>query len=295
MPGFHWVLFTLIISTFLFIEKKYPDIISGPLGTFLSFKTKYPEFISEGDKYFNINFIEWFGVLYGFLIPTVLVKVWEQFDETDREFDREADAINILSEDIELFDNSNYLDFKISTLTALQQYTKHVQNYYDREDDDDKTYKLKGDKILMGIRTKYNDYKILHPNKKQEKEIDPILSELISQLNNAIDIRGDRIALSKQRLFQGLRFIVLVSSVMWLLPFYFIAEPGNNNYYGLFTDLLRLGVTFLVIFVLSIIEDLDEPFGGTWKIGTEQWEILQGSLKKSVRQLKKEASQLAHP
>lgn len=289
-PGFYWILFTVIISSFLTLEKYYQNIISWltSLG-FWDLRSIYPDFITNGDRYFNINFIEWFGVFYGFLIPTVLVKVWEQFDSTGRAFDREVDVVRILFGDVQLLDDHYYLSFKIGVLDTLLGYTAHVKDFYDQEQDTDKQHKSNGDTMLSKVRTLYNEFKILHPKQKTEREADPLLSELINQLNNIVDIRGDRIALSRQRLFQGLRVIVLASSVIWLLPFYFIARIAPDLAdYGLFTDLLKLGVTVLVIFVLSIIEDLDEPFEGTWRIGPESWEQLHKDISEALESLKKD-------
>jgi len=230
-------------------------------------------FFSAGDQGLISSFIEWFGVLYGLLIPLILVKVWEQFDTIDREFDREADTIRMLFEDVQLMRKS-HSNIKAEILVNLFKYVDHVINNYALEVED-KDLKFTGDLILRNIRKLY----ILLVNQKA-KEQDSLISELLNQLNNLVDIRGDRIALSKQRIYQSLKSIALITSAIWVIPFYFL-----NFTFGFIGYLLLFGVTVLVVFILSIIDDLDEPFYGKWKIGIESWFDIQKELKKQLEEL----------
>ena len=115
------------------------------------------------------NFIEWFGVLYGILLPLILVRVWEQLDEIDREFDREADAIKLLYEGI-FYLKPEYAMFGKKISGLLHQYVVHILKYYREEvkltedniDLEQKTLnkfeaRLAGDKILEDIRKEYKE------------------------------------------------------------------------------------------------------------------------------------------
>jgi len=229
-----------------------------------------PVFFSSKDLVFVNSFIEWFGVLYGFLLPLVLVRVWEEFDKIDNTFDTEADTIKILVEDILLL-HQEYKSFKLEVLRLLYQYVNHVNNFY-RAEGDDKSTRRNGDRILQKIRGKY--ISLLHAENKDVKESDALISELLNNLNEIIDIRGDRLALSTKRLFESLKFIAIATSVVWVVPFYFIMQSGV----GVFSRLLIICVIYLVVNILAIIEDLDNPFDGQWKIDQDSWEELLSEL-----------------
>lgn len=205
------------------------------------------------------NFIEWFGILYGFLMPLILVRVWEQFDEIEREFDKEADAVKILTENLRLLHSTNSKHVE-TIIEILVRYIEHVREKYKFEASD-RAVRSIGDKILREIRINFKD--LIHPEKGKRKEPDSLIAELIKQLDNIIDVRGDRISLSNERLFDVLRTISLVTSIMFLVPFYFVGfAPGT----GLLENSLIFGVTILVILIYIILDDLDDPFGGIWKI-----------------------------
>lgn len=221
------------------------------------------------------NFIEWFGVLYGFLLPLILVRVWEQFDEIDKEYDKEADSVKILIENLKLLhDDNRALGDKI--IQSLIRYIYHVQNNYDKEVNN-RNVRIDGDRILRETRELFKD--LIHPKedekiegskkkKKKVKEPESLISELIEQLDTIIDVRGDRISLSNERLFDVLRTIGLVTSIMFLLPFYYI---GFTPATGLMENLLIIGVTILVVLIYVILDDLDDPFGGIWRIEPDSW------------------------
>jgi hypothetical protein len=225
-------------------------------------------------SWFVSDFIEWFGVLYGILLPLILVRAWEQFDDIDREFDREADAVKILYEDTLLLREEN-TSIGNEIVSSLREYTQHVIRNYKKESDN-KTSKERrdGDQILNKIRKQYKF--LIHLDGKNKKESDPLIVELIHRLNDVIDIRGDRIGLSNQRLFETLRIVALATSIIFVLPFYFVSFTIPT---GLLDDALIICVTLLVIFIYMIIEDLDEPFDdGTWKVDTVSWQqILEDS------------------
>ena len=77
-------------------------------------------FLSLADKQLAVNFVEWFGVLYGFLLPTILVRVWEQFDNIDNVLDREADAVKSLVGDLMLLDEQ-HAPFRNQVLGCLYE------------------------------------------------------------------------------------------------------------------------------------------------------------------------------
>jgi hypothetical protein len=272
------------------------------------------DFASPADSargWFIANFIEWFGVLYGLLLPLILVRAWEQLDDIDREFDREADAVKVLYEDL-FFLSGERATFGKRIAALLHDYVVHVMDKYPSETkrlgdenvdrntlfvrirqlydqlmrpiasgnwedtttelDLDETTKpddprRTGDEILESIRQEYKS--IMRPSVTTDPVSDFLIRELFERLNEVIDIRGDRIGLASQRLFESLRIIALITSIIFVVPFYFVSFISFPS--GLLDDTLIVGVTLLAIFIYLIIEDLDDPFTGIWKIDTESW------------------------
>ncbi len=247
-------------------------------------------FLSSADKQLALSFIEWFGVVYGFLLPTILVRVWEQFDEIDNVLDREADAVKSLVGDLMLLDEQ-YEDFRDHVLDSLLRYSENVIEFVNKKISDIQE-KESGEKILKDIRGDYINIFRKGSGEAQASEI--LQDELLTQLNNLIDYRGDRISLSTQRLFESLNFIAVVTSILWLVPFYFLyfQNPltGEELHLGFFGWLLVICVTFLIIIILSIIDDLDQPFDGHWMVDIKSWEDLVVDIKAEYKSKKRQGT-----
>jgi hypothetical protein len=243
-------------------------------------------FLSDADKLLVINFVEWFGVLYGFLLPTILVRVWEQFDKIDNTFDKEADAIKILIGDLSLL-QSHHNEFSSKVLRLLQEYAENVLGFISGNLLQDLELE-KGKKTLAEVRKLYLE--VFHQAPGGNKENDVLIDELLAQLNNIIDHRGDRVSLSTQRLFESLNFIAVITSIVWLVPLYFLYfqdNKGNDLQLGIFGWLLVVAVTFLVIIILTIIEDLDNPFDGYWRVNISSWKNLVSDIGDEINNLQR--------
>ncbi len=234
-------------------------------------------------NWFVSDFIEWFGVLYGILLPLILVRSWEQLDSIDREFDREADTIKILYEDL-LYLQAKGAQFSDEIIKLLREYVGHVIINYPLEtkrsrekfpelDEDEDAKRKAGDKILERIRDEYR--RLIHSNPNWIKESEPFIPEIMHKLNEIVDIRGDRISLASQRLFQSLRIVALITSIIFVLPFYFV---GFRQPIAILDNLLITGVILLVLFIYMIIDDLDEPFGGIWKVNDDSWKRVRDDM-----------------
>ncbi len=218
------------------------------------------------DDYKNIQqLIEWFGVPYALLLALVLVNVWKQFDETDRAFDREADAILALYNTFLLVSNKR---LEKDVATNMIGYIKHVKDYYSEECEDKKShYRNIGDEFLNQIRKLIGDL-----IKKRGNKV--LTAELLRLVNELIDDRGDRLAYSKQRMPKPVLFLSLIASFLWLAPFFVL--KFSDFFVGIF---LVAGVTLVVVSIILIVWDLDNPFGGTWVIHLDSWEELLNKIK----------------
>lgn len=240
------------------------------------------------ENWFISNFVEWFGVLYGILLPLILVRAWEQLDAIDREFDREADTAKTLYKDLEYLSDlsGKYKKIGGDISKLLRDYVYHVVNNYKYEikQSNDES-KNQGDSILEEMRGKF---KILVRLEMNENAIsDTLINELFAKLNDLVDNRGDRISHASQRLFENLHKVALITSIIFLIPFYF-AGPAYFSlsiglpYFYLLDTALILSVTFLVIYIYMIIEDLDEPFEGVKKITDDSWQNLLAEMDRGL-------------
>jgi hypothetical protein len=270
------LILTVLICSFIILEPLYPLIRDGLASCGIHLLVKF-DFFPKDSEGFVGNFIEWFGVLYGFLLPLILVRAWEQFDAIDREFDKEADTVKTFYEDVNLLGREG-IDKK-SIFESLLAYVNHVIEHYPKEADD-RDLQTQGDNRLKGVREEY--FKMANSAFISQKEGEILATELLHQLNAIIDSRGDRIGLCNQRLFESLRFVALIASVIFVVPFYFVKF---NQTYGILDSFLVFGVIFLVIFILSTIEDLDEPFYGSWRISSQPWISLRAEISGAINSL----------
>jgi hypothetical protein len=239
----------------------------------------------DGSSWFISNFIEWFGVLYGILLPLILVKAWEQLDTIDRQFDREADSVKILYKDLSyLSDQRGNLGIVSNkSIKLLHKYVNHVIEHHKDEIKQSKNNngRKDGDKILENIRGEFKG--LIYLDTKQAALSTIIVSELFERLNELTDNRGDRISHASQRLFENLRTIALIASIIFLIPFYFagpvyFSTSFGPPYFYLLDIALVLAVTFLVIYIYMIIEDLDDPFTGPKRMSDESWQLIREEI-----------------
>ncbi len=218
-------------------------------------------------NYQNIqNFIEWFGVPYGLLLALVLVNVWTQFDATDRAFDQEADdVLKVYDTFLLVLDES----VKRRACRLLYVYAWHVKHHYYNEYEA-RRKKTIGDLILSRIRTSIT----VLIRSRADKEL---AIELLRLINELIDARGDRLAHSKQRVPVPVKVLSLLTSIIWLIPFFLLAF-GSLGLGALFVG----GVTLVVVAILLIILDLDDPIGGTWDVNVDAWDDLLATINKRL-------------
>jgi hypothetical protein len=229
------------------------------------FYPKYSFLLTE-DIVLIQNFIEWFGVAYGLVLALVLVNVWSGFDSTERAFDREADSILMLYESVKRIKETRKTKLlKNEIINCVKAYVSHVNNNY-LEEHQKLRIRENGDRILEKTRDLIGN--LIHTD---EREF--ITSELIRQFNEAVDLRGDRISLSKQRLPKPIWGVSLAASILWLIPFY--ALNFRNDWVAI---TLGGGVTAIVIGILVVVRDLSDPFSGTWQINNMTWALLGEKL-----------------
>lgn len=280
-------LYTLIvsisISTLLILEAAYPPIAKWLASLGLPWLEQYfPFFVATGDLEFGTRFIEWFGIVYGFSTPIFMVRALEQLYKVDHVFDHEAGAIQVLLEDILLLDD-RYLMSKKSIVEDLKNYVEHVLDNYQIEHLEQERSKQQGDYLLMGIRRSFRE--LIYSGGAKAERLELVTTELLERLNEAINIRRDRILICGERSFQAMKVVAVLTSIVWLIPFYFL--PWELSGLG---GLLKMVVTFLVIFILTIIDDLDDPFAGIWQVSTATWREVRVETESALIELETKAN-----
>jgi hypothetical protein len=243
---------------------------------------------AEIPKTFVIGFIEWTGVLYGILLPLILIKVWEEFDEIDREFDREVDSVRGLYENLLLFYEEGE-SIKEQALRLLRDYVRHVEKKYKYELLENDFEKSVGDQVLTKIRIQL--VALSSREEKNSEHHNSLVSELFRNLSNVIDNRGNRVWLINQRVFEKIRPIAIIVTIIFIVPFYVIAFTNQTS---LLDNVLIFGITFVTIFIYLSIEDLNKPFKGSYKIDKNPWRSLRKYLVIGERQNRLEKFNKSH-
>ena len=226
------------------------------------------EWIPSEDRNIIGNFIEWFGVVYGVTLALVVVEVWKNFTMINNEVDREADALVLLLRTVSYLNDQK----------ALTEFAKRLKAYSDlilNNQGHTKEAKEKLDRIHEWIGQTIND-----------EETPPILArEMIRLINEAIDLRGDRLAHEKERIPKAFWIIVIVASTLWLICFFGLEIRG-----WLVALFICGSATFIVTSLLFIIADLNQPTIGFFKISYEPFEVLDREISRVLPAVNPSAS-----
>jgi len=244
---------SLVVAAFLLLKLIIPD---SPL--------------SEKDSEILGGFIEWFGVIYGVLLALIVVEAWQKNSIINNEVDREADALVLLLKTARYIENKR----KIKSL---------AQNLKDYAE---KVIQLQGDNCF-GNHEISDHLDAIHREAGKivtdEQTPAPIAAEIMRQVNDAIDTRGDWVAHAKEHILPELWGLIIFSSVAWVICFF-----------GLKVETLALSIfisvvaIFTVSLVILFIKDMDNPSCGLWHVHFESFEVLKDEADKLLhRRLKK--------
>ena len=105
---------------------------------------------------------------------------------------------------------------------------------------------------------------------KPEDETERILYQrLLDIANQASSHRDERLSLSAKRMPRTLLvFVALTASMIFVLLFFY---PFRNLAFGLVAVAI---MTMLLFFANFVLTDLDNPFEGTWNVGSEPFSEL---------------------
>ncbi len=202
-------------------------------------------------------FLGVFGALYGILTAFVVVEVWVQFNRTSELIDKEAQGLERLYR-LALYFRDNSLKGKMKA--AIDAYAKLV-------------IKGKFQMLGEGARNIENGQafrkiaEIIRNVQFNDDHDSVVFGQILEHYGNLAQIRTERQTQSLVRLPGILKLFIYLSSLFALLTF--IVMPFSTQFYGLFSVMV---LAFVQGMIFQMIEDLDNPFVGHWKLTPEPFE-----------------------
>jgi hypothetical protein len=193
------------------------------------------------------------GTLYSVVYAFAIYVIWGQFTAVENEIQKESGALK----DLLIFSQRLKETVREPIVRAVKLYARGVTETEWRalaaSEKTDKT-----DKLFATLISSVADVK---PEDDAERVI---YQRLLEIANQASAHRDERIALSVKRMPQTLLiFVTLTSSMILFLLFFF---PFRNIGLGLVSIAIT---TMLLFFANFVLTDLDNPFEGTWNVGSE--------------------------
>jgi hypothetical protein len=203
------------------------------------------------------------GTLYSVVYAFATYVIWGQFTSVESEIRKESGALK----DLLLFSNRLKETAREPMLRAVKIYARAVvETEWSALSRNEKTEKT--DRLFYEIISSVT-------NVKPEDDRERIVYErLLDIANQASAHRDERLSLSAKRMPQTLfLFVTLTASTILFLLFFY---PFRNPVLGLVSLAIT---TMLLFFAHFVLTDLDNPFEGTWNVGSEPFSELVTTLR----------------
>jgi hypothetical protein len=193
------------------------------------------------------------GTLYSVVYAFAIYVIWGQFTSVENEIQKESGALK----DLLLFSQRLKETVREPIVRAVKIYARGVAETewttLSAREDTDKT-----DKLFSAVISSVTEV-------KPEDDTEYIVYQRLLEIaNEASAHRDERLALSIKRMPQTLLlFVNLTASMILFLLFFF---PFRNVALGVVSVAIT---TMLLFFAHFVLTDLDNPFEGTWNVGSE--------------------------
>lgn len=193
------------------------------------------------------------GTLYSVVYAFAIYVIWGQFTSVENEIQKESGALK----DLLLFSQRLKEAMHEPIVRAVKVYARGVAetewSTLSAREETDKT-----DKLFSAVISTVTDV-------KPEDDTGRIVYQRLLEIaNQASAHRDERLALSAKRMPQTLLlFVTLTASMILFLLLFF---PFRNVALGLVSIAI---MTMLLSFAHFVLTDLDNPFEGTWNVGSE--------------------------
>ena len=193
------------------------------------------------------------GVIYAVLLAFMVIVSWQSFDQSITDVTREASSISSMYRDSAALDPS----FRTKLVAVLDDYVTAI---------------VKEEWPLLAKGQKSQHVQVIQENLwKTFTQADPkgevqkaFYAEMIAKLNNAGELRRERLIDSRTGIHPVLWFVLVAGGLLTILfPLFF----GTENFVA---QVLMTGIlATLIALILMTVMVMDYPFTGDIKIPTE--------------------------
>ena len=211
-------------------------------------------------------FLSVFGTLFGILSTLILVEVWSQFNKTSNLMEEESVGLEKLYTSSLYFNDDPFSKkLKVSIIKYLELVIK-----------DDLQYMSTG-KRNKEAGEKFRDIIDVIKSIKFDDDHDSIIFDhIIREFDNIFNVRAARIEMGLSRIPTILKIFLYIAS--FLLITSFVLMPFINIFYGI---VISSFVSFLVVMIIQIINDLDNPYMGCWILNNEAFKRALNHIENS--------------
>jgi hypothetical protein len=198
------------------------------------------------------------GTLYSVVYAFATSVIWGQFTSVETEIRKESGSLK----DLLLFSNRLKESVREPMVRAVKTYARAVvETEWSALSRNEKTEK--NDRLFYEVISSVTSVK---PEDDTERMV---YERLLDIANQASAHRDERLSLSAKRMPQTLYLFVnlTASAILFLLFFY----PFRNASLGVVSVAIT---TMLLFFAHFVLTDLDNPFEGTWNVGSEPFSDL---------------------
>jgi len=203
------------------------------------------------------------GTLYSVVYAFATYVIWGQFTSVENEIRKESGALK----DLLLFSNRLKEAIRDPLVRAVKTYARAVvETEWNALSNSEKTEKT--DRLFYEVISSVTSI-------KPEDDVERLVYErLLDIANQASAHRDERLSLSTKRMPQTLfLFVTLTASTILFLLFFY---PFRNLALGVVSVAIA---TTLLLFAHFVLTDLDNPFEGTWNVGSEPFGELITKLR----------------
>jgi len=193
------------------------------------------------------------GTLYSVVYAFAIYVIWGQFASVENEIQKESGTLK----DLLLFSQRLKESLREPMVRSVNTYARSVaETEWRALSAGEQTGNT--DKLFSAVIYSVTEM-------KPEEDTDRILYQRLLEIaNQASTHRDERLALSAKRMPQTLVvFVTLTASMILFLLFFF---PFRNPVLGALCVAIT---TMLLFFAHFVLTDLDNPFEGTWNVGSE--------------------------
>jgi hypothetical protein len=203
------------------------------------------------------------GTLYSVVYAFATYVIWGQFTSVENEIRKESGALK----DLLVFSSRLKEAVREPMVRAVKIYARAVvETEWSALSNNEKTEKT--DRLFHDVISSVI-------NVRPEDDTERIIYErLLDIANQASAHRDERLSLSAKRMPQTLfLFVTLTASTILFLLFFY---PFRNPVLGAVSVAIT---TMLLFFAHFVLTDLDNPFEGTWNVGSEPFGELVTKLR----------------